>query len=206
MHANRYFHQSKLTSFQQQLNLYGFHWLTRGPDGKSYYNEYFLRGLPALTRRIAQIKVKGTGIKAASSPDQEPQLYLLPTVAVVLDKSENDISLGLTMTTTLAAVDDDFDIAAARNSLLFPKSVEVPVQDIDLAIGEAINKPSDSKFVDPSTSSDPPFTNFKRCNPTTFRSSMPSWKMIGCWVSWWNSCLKHDWNQRISIKKYTILQ
>jgi hypothetical protein len=76
----RYFKQSKLTSFQRQLNLYGFNRLTRGLDRGAYYHELFLRGKPALCHRMFRIKIKGTGIKAANSPEHEPDFYTLPQV------------------------------------------------------------------------------------------------------------------------------
>lgn len=79
----KYFRQTKLTSFQRQLNLYGFCRLTRGKDSRGYYHELFLRGKPSLTNYMVRTKVKGTGFKAASSPDQEPDLYSFPPVEVV---------------------------------------------------------------------------------------------------------------------------
>jgi HSF-type DNA-binding len=79
-HALRYFNQSKLTSFQRQLNLYGFNRLTQGRDRGGYYHEYFLRGKPSLSMRMTRVKVKGIGIKAISTPDQEPNFYALPPV------------------------------------------------------------------------------------------------------------------------------
>lgn len=72
-----YFNQTKLTSFQRQLNLYGFVRLTRGADTNGYYNEYFLRGRPFLTKHMRRTRVKGTKIKGASSPDQEPDFYAM---------------------------------------------------------------------------------------------------------------------------------
>ena len=73
----RYFRQSKISSFQRQLNLYGFCRLTRGRDKGAYYHELFLRGRLFLCRRMTRTRIKGTGIKASSSPDTEPNFYLM---------------------------------------------------------------------------------------------------------------------------------
>jgi hypothetical protein len=80
----RYFKQSKLTSFQRQLNLYGFARLTRGPDAGGYYHELFLRNREHLCKRMTRTKVKGTRFKAASSPESEPDFYSMPPVVGAL--------------------------------------------------------------------------------------------------------------------------
>jgi len=74
---SRFFSQSKLTSFQRQLNLYGFIRLTAGSDRGAYYHELFLRGRPDLCRRMIRTRVKGNGMKAASSPATEPDFYAM---------------------------------------------------------------------------------------------------------------------------------
>lgn len=44
----RFFQQTKLTSFQRQLNLYGFFRFTSGPDQGCYFHPMFLRDRPDL--------------------------------------------------------------------------------------------------------------------------------------------------------------
>jgi hypothetical protein len=74
----KFFKQTKLTSFQRQLNLYDFQRITHGRDAGSYYHELFLRGRPLLAKRMVRRKVKGTKIRASSSPDDEPNFYTMP--------------------------------------------------------------------------------------------------------------------------------
>jgi hypothetical protein len=73
----RFFHQSKFTSFQRQLNLYGFVRLTAGRDRGAYYHELFIRGRPDLCKTMVRTRVKGNGMKAASNPNQEPNFYAM---------------------------------------------------------------------------------------------------------------------------------
>lgn len=74
----RFFRQSKLTSFQRQLNLYGFRRLTQGADAGAYYHELFLRGRPQLSLRMQRQKVKGTGHKQPADAQTEPNFYAMP--------------------------------------------------------------------------------------------------------------------------------
>lgn len=78
----KYFRQTKFASFQRQLNLYGFNRLTSGRDKGGYYNELFLRSKRFLCHRIQRIKIKGTGVRKASSPETEPQFYSMPPVGI----------------------------------------------------------------------------------------------------------------------------
>jgi hypothetical protein len=71
----QYFNQTKLTSFQRQLNLYGYTRLSRGTDKGGYYHELFLKHMPFLCHKMIRVKCKGVGFKAASDPDSEPNFY-----------------------------------------------------------------------------------------------------------------------------------
>ena len=77
-----YFKQSKIASFQRQLNLYGFRRLTKGDDKGGYYHELFLKGKVHLAQKIQRIKVKGTGVRARSNPNAEPNFYCMSPVSI----------------------------------------------------------------------------------------------------------------------------
>lgn len=74
----RYFKQTKIASFQRQLNLYGFNRLTGGLDKGGYYHELFLRSNRSLAYDIHRIRIKGTGVRLPTDPDNEPNFYTLP--------------------------------------------------------------------------------------------------------------------------------
>jgi len=78
----QFFNQSKLTSFQRQLNLYGFRRITKrgSPDEGAYYHELFLRHRIDICSKMTRVKVKGTGCKAAHSPETEPNFYKMKPI------------------------------------------------------------------------------------------------------------------------------
>lgn len=68
----RFFKQTKMTSFQRQLNLYGFRRITQGTDNGGYYHPYFLKGRPRLCSYIKRVKIKGDA-RSVRDPDSEPK-------------------------------------------------------------------------------------------------------------------------------------
>ncbi len=73
-----YFKQTKIASFQRQLNLYGFSRLTGGLDKGGYYHELLLRSNRSLAYDIHRIRIKGTGVRLPTDPGSEPNFYALP--------------------------------------------------------------------------------------------------------------------------------
>jgi hypothetical protein len=80
----KYFKQSRLSSFQRQLNLYGFTRINTGPDAGGYYHELFLRGRPALCVHIRRVGVpqatpRRRGVKSHDAT-VDPDFYSIPPI------------------------------------------------------------------------------------------------------------------------------
>ena len=55
-----FFTDTKLTSFQRQLNLYGFRRITKGDDHGAYFHPNFQRGRKDLVTNIRRLPVKAS--------------------------------------------------------------------------------------------------------------------------------------------------
>ena len=81
----RYFKQSRLSSFQRQLDLYGFTKISSGPDQGSFYHNLFLKGRSALTihmRRVGAPKSsKRKLVKLEQTKNGAPDFYSMEPVS-----------------------------------------------------------------------------------------------------------------------------
>mmetsp|Transcript_33287 Transcript_33287/g.76823 ORF Transcript_33287/g.76823 Transcript_33287/m.76823 type:complete len:580 (-) Transcript_33287:187-1926(-) len=72
----RFFRQSKLTSFQRQLNHYGFKRNTGGPESGAYFHSKFCRGRPDLCAHIKRSKTKSSSRPQQHTHPDETKLPL----------------------------------------------------------------------------------------------------------------------------------
>uniref|UniRef100_A0A7S3QB67 HSF-type DNA-binding domain-containing protein n=1 Tax=Chaetoceros debilis TaxID=122233 RepID=A0A7S3QB67_9STRA len=104
----KYFRQTKLSSFVRQLNIYGFTRIYQGKDKGAYYHEYFLRGKLSLSTSIVRSKVKGNKIRAASSPDDEPDFYAMKSMPPYFSLRRKCASRRPSMTTCSSSTTSNF--------------------------------------------------------------------------------------------------
>mmetsp|Transcript_2667 Transcript_2667/g.3059 ORF Transcript_2667/g.3059 Transcript_2667/m.3059 type:complete len:401 (+) Transcript_2667:55-1257(+) len=85
----RYFRQTRFSSFQRQLNLYGFKKIKSGPDAKGYYHELFLKGRPALTTYMKRLKKSqklleiSSNTMTSSNSSSSPDFYSMTPIKKV---------------------------------------------------------------------------------------------------------------------------
>jgi HSF-type DNA-binding len=111
--SQSWFDQTKLTSFQRQLNIYNFQRIGSGTsymqslicrpyklttflaglDMGSYHHEKFVRGHPELTREIRRQAIKGRGSNGRRSVPDIPKLYELPCVPMEAASTRTPTSL-----------------------------------------------------------------------------------------------------------------
>ena len=97
-------HNHCLCSTLYQLNLYGFKRITTGRDKKGYYHDLFLRSRRYLSHRIPRIKLKGTGSRKPTSPETEPNFYLLPYLPAEKKDGKNKVAPNTASSDALAGV------------------------------------------------------------------------------------------------------
>jgi hypothetical protein len=107
----RYFKQTKLTSFQRQLNLYGFQRITTGNERGSYFHPLFLRHRLFLCDQMMRTRIKGTGTKGAISHETEPDFSAMPPVKPLdqtpLKPPNNNTTWKMTYTQTLKKKEEE---------------------------------------------------------------------------------------------------
>lgn len=70
-----FFKQTKYSSFQRQLNLYGFVRITGGPDKGAVYHPCFLQKQPRLIQKMVRKRIKGTKTRKAAPKEVQPDFY-----------------------------------------------------------------------------------------------------------------------------------
>ncbi|KAL7473315.1 hypothetical protein ACHAXS_013922 [Conticribra weissflogii] len=74
----QYFKQSNMKSFHRQANGWGFRRMLKGPDKGSFYNEFFIRGVPHLCKKMKRIG--GAKTIEDANISHEPNLWMISTI------------------------------------------------------------------------------------------------------------------------------
>jgi hypothetical protein len=84
----KYFSQTKITSFQRQLNMYCFVRITTGQDKGAYYHRHFVRGEPQQCDKIVRMPFKGKKGKTYSTHESDPVVYTGDVVDTSMTRQE----------------------------------------------------------------------------------------------------------------------
>eukprot|EP00527_Entomoneis_sp_CCMP2396_P001572 CAMPEP_0198145346 /NCGR_PEP_ID=MMETSP1443-20131203/22830_1 /TAXON_ID=186043 /ORGANISM="Entomoneis sp., Strain CCMP2396" /LENGTH=281 /DNA_ID=CAMNT_0043808961 /DNA_START=28 /DNA_END=870 /DNA_ORIENTATION=+ len=112
----KYFKFSKRSTFQRQLNLYGFKRITAGPDKQGYYHEKFLRGRAFLVAQITRMRIKGKGHRAKANPNQEPDFWSMPWVKPLSQSTTNNAFTCDVQTSSASSVVSNHDESSPVSS------------------------------------------------------------------------------------------
>ena len=119
-----FFRQTKYSSFQRQLHMYGFQRISAGPDKGAYYHECFIRGKPSLCNHMVRKRVNGKGCRQPSNPSKEPNFYDMNPI--ILEKSDKP--------DTIASLDQqDNNKSRSGTPSLFPSTQTVPNAGVAVA-------------------------------------------------------------------------
>jgi HSF-type DNA-binding len=99
--VHRWFRHSKYSSFQRQLNIYGFKRIHQGIDKNAYYHEHFIKGDYHRTLHIERHAIKGVdAVGKLSSSKKDPNFYRTMQSAM----SSEDRSLGFSGVVSTSAL------------------------------------------------------------------------------------------------------
>lgn len=87
----KYFKQTRMSSFQRQLNLYGFKRISSGEDSGGYYHELFLRGRVPLCYHMRRVGVPKSNDRKEQQKKTEVKPNFYSMKVVVKENRHNDV-------------------------------------------------------------------------------------------------------------------
>ena len=111
-----------MSSFQRQLNLYGFLRQNTGSDRGSYYHELFLRGRPDLPKIMIRTRVKGIGMGRTNKVEKEPDFYQMEPSLPNASKTFKNTDVE-----EVEAIAPSSPFSPERNTVSYPQEDTEPV-------------------------------------------------------------------------------